>query len=153
MNIIRKIHKQNLKDFCQWSLKSMCTYTFVDTHMYIYIYIIGTQLEHPFIKGGWSKTFQKLSHLGGVPSFLLERVDKPGKEGELMQKYGFFITLQFNHIYSVCGKSKVSFITFQFFNLLSQPCKILVQVFIVLKHCIICAFLVHSGSFQIMLKA
>ena len=24
----------------------------------------------------------------------------------------FFITLQFNHIYSVCGKSKVSFITF-----------------------------------------
>ena len=29
----------------------------------------------------------------------------------------FFITLQFNRIYCVCGKSKVSFITFWFFSL------------------------------------
>ena len=66
----------------------------------------------------------------------------------------FFITLQFNYIYTftlcvcvcVCGKSKVSFITFWFFNLLNQPCKILIQVFKVVKHCIICIFMIHSGS-------
>ena len=31
----------------------------------------------------------------------------------------FFITLQFNHIYSVGGKSKVFFVTFFSFSLLS----------------------------------
>ena len=31
----------------------------------------------------------------------------------------FFVTLQFNHIDYVCGESKVPFITFQIFNLLS----------------------------------
>ena len=60
----------------------------------------------------------------------------------------FFINLQFIHIYSLCGKSKFSFITFQFFSLLSQSCMILIQVFLVLKHYIICLFLNHSGSVQ-----
>ena len=45
----------------------------------------------------------------------------------------FFVTLQFNYIYRVCGESKVSFITFWIFSLLSYPFKILMQVFIVLK--------------------
>ena len=58
---------------------------------------------------------------GGVQNFLLESGDKPEKGG-LMYKWGgchFFITLQFNHIYCVCGESKVPFITFWIFSLLS----------------------------------
>ena len=31
-----------------------------------------------------------------------------------MEVCHFFITLQFNHIYSVCGKNKFSFVTFFF---------------------------------------
>ena len=70
-----------------------------------------------------------------------------------MFHYFTFISITFNHIYCVFGKSKVSFITFWFFGLLSQPCKILLQVFIALKHCIICVFLIHSGSVQKILTA
>ena len=58
----------------------------------------------------------------------------------------FFITLQFNHIYCVWGKSKAPFITFRIFSLL-------IQVFIVLKPNIICTFLIHYGSVQKMLTA
>ena len=65
----------------------------------------------------------------------------------------FFITLQFNHVYCVSGEIKVPFITFWLFSLLSQPCKILIQVFIVLKPNIICTFLIHYGSVQKMLTA
>ena len=65
----------------------------------------------------------------------------------------FFITLQFNHIYCVCWESKVPFITFRIFSLLSEPFKIVIQVFIVLKPVIICTFLIHSGSLQKMLFA
>ena len=36
---------------------------------------------------------------------------------------------------------------------MSYPCKILIQVFIVLKPNIICTFLIHSGSLQKMLNA
>ena len=46
----------------------------------------------------------------------------------------FFITLQFNHIYCVCGESKVPFITVLF-----------ITFFI--------TFLIHSGSLQKMLTA
>ena len=50
--------------------------------------------------------------------FLLERGDKPEKGVDIeMGRSDFFVTLLFNHNYSVCGKSKVSFITFQFFSL------------------------------------
>ena len=81
---------------------------------------------------------QRKEIIVGTPTFLLERGDKVvnGGGGVDVELGGchFFITLQFNHIYCVCGKSKVSFITFQFFSFLSQSCKILIQVLIVLKH-------------------
>ena len=67
-----------------------------------------------------------------------------------------FITLQFDHIYFVGGKSKVSFITFFFFFLRSFELAIQdfhPSLFIVLKHCIIGIFLLHSGSVKKMLKA
>ena len=73
-----------------------------------------------------------------------------------MQKRGvatIFITLQLNHIYCVWGEGTFPFITFQIFSLLSQPCTILIQVFIVLTPDIICKFLIHSGSLQKMLTA
>ena len=47
---------------------------------------------------------------------MLESGDKPVKVGGFVT----FITLQFNHIYCVCGESKVPFITFQIFSLLSE---------------------------------
>ena len=72
----------------------------------------------------------------------------------------FFNTLHFNHIYSLCvsgggagGVSQVPFITFWIFSLLSQLCKILIQVFIIIKPGIICTFPIHSGSLQNMLTA
>ena len=110
------------------------------------------------IKGGG---FQKLSHCGRGKGgggwgtkFYARKEDKTEKE-ELMQKWRgcqIFITLQFNCIYCVWVKSKVFFITFWFFSLWSWPCKILIQVFIVLKHCIICIFLIHSDSFWSILR-
>ena len=52
-----------------------------------------------------------------------------------------------------CGESKVSFITFRIFGILSQPFKTLIHIFIVLKPDIICTFLIYSGSLQKMLTA
>ena len=69
--------------------------------------------------------FQKRSHLGkGVQKFLLEQGDKPEKGvwGGVDVEMGdchFFVTLQFSHIYCVCGESKIPFITFWIFSLLS----------------------------------
>ena len=63
-------------------------------------------------------TFQKLSHLGGgVQNVLLERGDKPEREGVDVEMGGchFFITLQCSSItFTVCveGGSKVPFIPF-----------------------------------------
>ena len=56
----------------------------------------------------------KNSHLGGTNFFARN-------EGLDVEMWGchFFIALQFNHFYSLCGKGKVSFITFQFFSLSS----------------------------------
>ena len=72
----------------------------------------------------------------------------PWKGGADVEMEGchFFITLQFNWIYCVWRKSKVSFVTFWFSSLLSSPCKILIQAFIR----IICKCLVHSDSLQRM---
>ena len=60
-----------------------------------------------------------------------------------------FITLQFNHIYCV-GKIRLQGYIYYFSDLQSfeLPCKILIQVFIVLKPDIIWTFLIHSGSLQ-----
>ena len=52
-----------------------------------------------------------------------------------------------------CEESKVPFITFWVFILLSLLCKILIQVFIVLKPNIIFTFLIHCGSLQKILTA
>ena len=46
-------------------------------------------------------------------------------------------------------QNTIAFVFFLFF----LPCKILIQVFIVLKHFIICIFLIHPGSVQKMLTA
>ena len=69
----------------------------------------------------------------------LERGDKPEKVQ--------------SHLLCVCAETKIPSIIFRIFSLLSQPCKILIQVFIVLKPGIICTFLIHSGSVQKMLTA
>ena len=66
----------------------------------------------PLLKGG-GKTFQKLGHLGKV-----------GEEGGGVdvEMWGlplfYYFTVQLHLLY-VCRKSKVSFITFRFFSLLS----------------------------------
>ena len=111
--------------------------------------IVGT----PLLKGG-SRTFQNLSHQGWFDIFC----QKGGinlKRG-LMQKWWgchffYYFTIP-SHLFYVWEKSSFLYY-FLFFNLLIQPCKILIQVFIELKHCIICIFLIHSGSVQKMLTA
>ena len=59
--------------------------------------------------------------------------------------YHFLISLQFNHIYCMCGKSKVSFVTFWFFSLFELAMKGF--------HECLYIFLIHSGSVQKMLTA
>ena len=90
----------------------------------------------------------------GVWNILLKRGDKPDKGGWCRNGRGgggvplfYYFTVQ-SHLLCVCGESKVPFITFWIFSLLSYLCKILIQVFIVLKPGIICTFLIHSGSLQ-----
>ena len=68
-----------------------------------------------------------------------------------MRVVTLFITLQFNH--TVCGKCKAPFITCRIFIIFSQPCKILIQVVVVLKPGMICTFLILFGSRQKMLTA
>ena len=108
----------------------------------------------PLLKG--EQNLQKIESLG-------ERFDIFCQKGEINLKRGgglcrnegvatFFITLQFNHIYCVWEKSSFLYYIL-FFSLLIQPCKIIIQVFIVLKHSIICIFLIHSGSVQKLLTA
>ena len=93
-----------------------------------------------------------LSHLrGGYQNILWERGDNPEK-GEGWCRNGgchflYCFTVQV-HLVCVLRKSKVSFITFWFFSLLSYPCMILIP-----SHCIICIILIHSDSVQKMLTA
>ena len=63
------------------------------------------------------------------------------------------LLLYSSNAFALCGESKVPFTIFWIFSLLSQPCKILIQVFTVLKPDIICTFLIHNGSLQKMLTA
>ena len=61
---------------------------------------------------------------GGVRKFLLEREDKPEKWGGVDVEIGgchffYYFTVQFDHIHCVFGESKVPFITFLIFSLLS----------------------------------
>ena len=102
---------------------------------------------------GRGKTFKKLSHLRRVEYFLLERGINL-KSGGWGEGVATFLSLYSSIIFTVClGGSKVPFITFWVFSLFSNPCKILIQVFIVLKPDIICTFLIYSGSLQKMLTA
>ena len=117
-----------------------------------------TQLEPPLppiiIKGGVYDLLKIESLEGGLQNFLLERGKQLKKRVDVeMGVCHFSITLQLSHIYCVWGESKVPFITFWIFNLLIQPFKILIQVFIVLKPHIIFTFLIHYGRVQKMLTA
>ena len=104
---------------------------------------------HPLSKEG--RTFQKLSHLGGwvgrVQSFLLERRDKPEKGGGVVVEMGvatfFYYFIVQSHLLCLCG-------AFWIFSLLSQPYKILIQVFIILKPGIICTVWQSKKMFSIL---
>ena len=94
----------------------------------------------------------KIESLRELRNFLLERGDKSEtwKGGVDVEIGGwhFFMTLQFNHIYSVCvwgWGSKVPFITFWIFSPLALQDSHLFKS--------VCTFLIHSGSLQKMLTA
>ena len=55
------------------------------------------------------------------------------------------------YVQSICQLSSPDYILV--FSFLCLPCKILIQVFIVLKYCITCIFLIHSDSLQRMSTA
>ena len=61
-------------------------------------------------EGEGSRTFKKLSHLGGgVPKVLLERRDNPKKGGGVAVKMGgchFFLLLYSSIEFTVCGVKK-----------------------------------------------
>ena len=100
-----------------------------------------SQLEYPLPPLG--QDLPKIESLvGGVPKILLER------------GVAIFLLLYSSTVFTVCG-GKVKFPLSHFGSsiLLSQPCKILIQVFIVLKHCIICIFLIYSDKLLRMLNA
>ena len=101
---------------------------------------------------------------GKKPSFILSNYSFKGRESIVgtpppphshllkVQKGGINLK-RFNHIYCVCAETKIPSIIFRIFSLLSQPCKIRIQVFMVLKPDIICTFLMHCGSLPKMLTA
>ena len=97
-----------------------------------------------------SQIFKKLFHasFSGLLFFFFRTLQKQGV-------ITFFITYFYysSITFTVCGESKLLFTSFQIFSLLSQPSKILIQVFTVLKPDIICTFLIHYGSLQKMLTA
>ena len=102
------------------------------------LFIIGIP---PLLKGegvGPSKNWVTLR----VPKFLLERGDNPEKGG-LCRNGGmplFFITSQFNYILCMyVGKVKFSLIRFNS-SVFWVNHKILIQVFILLKHCTLVYF-------------
>ena len=65
---------------------------------------------HPLLfKAG--RTFQKIME-GGSKNFARKGRINLKRAVDVEMGGSHFITLQFNHIYSVCGKSKASFITF-----------------------------------------
>ena len=89
----------------------------------------------PLINWGVVGT-SKNSLTWGVQNFLLERGDKPEKGGWCRNGgLPLFITLQFNNIYFMSGKSKVSFITF-FSSVLWVSHARFSSKSLVLKHCI-----------------
>ena len=68
----------------------------------------------PFFNRGIGPSKNRVTQGEGVPIFLLERGNKPEKMG-ILKKWRmclFFITLDFNHIYCVCKKSKVLLLLF-----------------------------------------
>ena len=116
------------------------------------------QLEHrtpttALLKRG-IRTFQKLSHLWDDERWGIN-LKRAGRS--LCTNGGALTFCHFTfllyHIYGVWGKSKVPFITFWILSLSSWPCRILIQLFIVLKPGIICTFLIHSVGIQKMLTA
>ena len=116
--------------------------------LYLLICCHGLGLCQSAREGGGGRTFQKLRNLE-VPKILLERgiTLKRGRGVDVeMRSCHFFFTLQFNCIYSVCGE-KVKFVLLHF-----DLHKILIQS-LVLKHCVICIFLIHSDSVQKMPNA
>ena len=86
------------------------------------------------------------SQILSAPRFLT--TDTPSRT-TLILKY-LHLYLQ---IFTLCVRKKVPFITFWIFSLSSQPCKILIKLFIVLNPGIICTFLIHSGGLQKRLTA
>ena len=109
-----------------------------------------------FSKCDQIRSFLRRSHLGGrVRNFLLERGDKPEKCVCVCGGGGgcHFLLLYSSITFTVCG-GKVRFPLLLFgTSVFSKLCKILFQVFIVLKPDIICTFLIHSVSLQKMLTA
>ena len=112
----------------------------------------------PLIKGGGlgpSKNWVTW----GLPKIFLERGDNPEKKGDWCRNGGlplfYYFTVQFHLLcVCVCGGGGVKFALLHFDS----------SVFwvnhtrfssksIVLKHCIICIFLIHSNSVQKMLTA
>ena len=88
----------------------------------------------------------------------LERGDKLERRigGGGCYFFYYFTVVQFSHIYSVCGESKVSFYYFsdlQSFELATQDFHPHSHSSPVLKPGIICAFLIYSVSLQEMLTA
>ena len=98
----------------------------------------------------------------GRQNFLLEREDKPEKGVDVEMGTGggchcfYYFTVQFSHICCVWGESKVSLYYFsdlQSFELAMQDFYPRSHSSLLLKLGIICTFLIHSGSLQIMLTA
>ena len=111
---------QNFSDFCLWS---------------VYV-TVASQLERG---GGRGQDLPKIESLGCFEiscqkgGINLKRVGWGGVGWGFDVEMGglslFFITLQFNHIYSVCWKIKVSFITSRFSSKSSQYQNIISYVY------------------------
>ena len=116
-------------NICKYSSCWPCNY---GTKPFTIIVELPPPLPCLYYWGGWpSKNWVTWGGRGWVQKFLLDMGDIPEKGGWC--KNGgvatFFIIYSSVQSHLLCvGESKVSFITFQVFSLLSLPCKILIQV-------------------------
>ena len=92
--------------------------------------------------GGWGE---------GVQNALLKEGDKPEKGGCFRNGEVATFLLLYSSITFAVSVGKVGFPLLLFRSSVFsvyKPCKISIQVFIVLKPDIICTFLIHSGSLE-----
>ena len=121
------------------------------THKKQYLLNHSWNSPTPLLKG-WGRTFQNWATWGQPKFWKKEEINL--KRGVGAEMGGCYFLLLYNLIlFTGCvGKVKFPLLLFGS-SVFGSHLKVLIQVFTVLKHWMICIFLIHSGNVQEMLTA